>query len=93
MAFRSPNAGQTALTLQHATSPRSGYKPPPGHNADGYTMAERVTMAKAKGLYANIHAKKKRIAAGSGEKMRKPGAKGAPTAANFKRAAKTAKKS
>ena len=49
-------------------------------------------MAKAKGLYANIHAKKKRIAAGSGEKMRRPGAKGAPTAANFKRAAKTAKK-
>ena len=49
-------------------------------------------MAKAKGLYGNIHAKKKRIAAGSGEKMRRPGAKGAPTAANFKRAAKTAKK-
>jgi hypothetical protein len=48
-------------------------------------------MAK-RGLYANIHAKKKRIAAGSGEKMRKPGSKGAPTAANFKRAAKTAKK-
>ena len=46
MAFRSPNAGQTALTLQHATSPRSGYKPPPGHNKDGYPMAERVTMAK-----------------------------------------------
>ena len=40
-------------------------------------------MAK-RGLYANIHAKKKRIAAGSGEKMRKPGSKGAPTAANFK---------
>ena len=49
-------------------------------------------MAKVKGLYANINAKKKRIAAGSGEKMRKPGSKGAPTAANFKRAAKTAKK-
>ena len=48
-------------------------------------------MAKRE-LYANIHAKKKRIAAGSGEKMRKPGTKGAPTAANFKRAAKTAKK-
>jgi len=45
-----------------------------------------------KGLYANIHAKRKRIASGSGEKMRKPGAKGAPTAANFKRSAKTAKK-
>ena len=47
-------------------------------------------MAKP-GLYANIHAKRKRIAAGSGEKMRKPGAPGAPTAANFKRAAKTVK--
>jgi len=49
-----------------------------------------ANMAKP-GLYANIHAKRKRIAAGSGEKMRKPGSKGAPTAANFKRAAKTAK--
>ena len=49
-------------------------------------------MAKAKGLYANIHAKRKRIAAGSGEKMRRPGAKGAPTKANFVRSAKTAKK-
>lgn len=47
-------------------------------------------MAKP-GLYANIHAKRKRITAGSKEKMRKPGAKGAPTAAQFKRAAKTAK--
>ena len=45
-----------------------------------------------RGLYANIHAKRKRIKAGSGEKMRKKGAKGAPTDANFKRAAKTAKK-
>ena len=43
------------------------------------------------GLYANINAKKKRIAAGSGEKMRKPGDKGAPTAADFKKSAKTAK--
>ena len=39
-------------------------------------------MAK-RGLYANIHAKRKRIKAGSGEKMRKPGAKGAPTSKNF----------
>jgi len=46
----------------------------------------------AKGLYANIHAKRKRIAAGSGEKMRKVGSKGAPTAKNFKQAAKTANK-
>jgi len=44
-------------------------------------------MAKRPGLYANIHAKKKRIAGGSGERMRKPGAKGAPTAASFKSAA------
>ena len=45
-----------------------------------------------KGLYANINAKKKRIAAGSGERMRKPGSMGAPTAAAFKQSAKTAKK-
>ena len=45
-----------------------------------------------KGLYANIHAKRKRIKKGSGETMRKPGTKGAPTAAAFKKAAKTAKK-
>ena len=44
------------------------------------------------GLYANIHAKKARIAAGSSEKMRKPGSKGAPTAADFKKSAKTRKK-
>jgi hypothetical protein len=44
------------------------------------------------GLYANINAKKKRIAAGSGEKMRKPGAKGAPTKADFIKSARTAKK-
>jgi signal recognition particle GTPase len=49
-------------------------------------------MAK-RGLYANIHAKRKRIAAGSGEKMRKVGSKGAPTAKQFKQAAKTAKPS
>jgi hypothetical protein len=44
------------------------------------------------GLYANIAVKKERVKAGSSEKMRKPGAKGAPTAAAFKAAAKTAKK-
>lgn len=43
------------------------------------------------GLYANINAKRKRIAAGSGEKMRKPGATGAPTAQAFKQSAKTAR--
>ena len=53
--------------------------------------ADEVMPGK-KGLYANIQAKRKRIAAGSGEKMRKPGSKGAPTAKAFKAAAKTAKK-
>jgi hypothetical protein len=48
-------------------------------------------VATKPGLYANIHAKQKRIAAGSGERMRKPGAKGAPTAKDFKESAKTAK--
>jgi len=47
---------------------------------------------KKRGLYANIAAKKKRIKAGSGEKMRKAGDPGAPTAKNFKDSAKTAKK-
>jgi len=49
-------------------------------------------VATKPGLYANIAAKRKRIAAGSGEKMRKIGSKGAPTAKDFKDAAKTAKK-
>ena len=49
-------------------------------------------MATKKGLYYNIAQKRKRIAAGSGEKMRKIGSKGAPTAKDFKDAAKTAKK-
>jgi hypothetical protein len=45
------------------------------------------------GLYANIHAKRERIAAGSGEKMRSVGSKGAPTAKDFRESAKTAKPS
>tara|TARA_R100000951_G_C2634769_1_gene178907 strand:- start:4 stop:192 length:189 start_codon:yes stop_codon:yes gene_type:complete len=53
---------------------------------------EEKLMPGKKGLYANIAAKKARIKAGSKEKMRKAGSKGAPTAKNFKQAAKTAKK-
>jgi len=49
-------------------------------------------VAKRPGLYANIHAKRKRIKEGSGERMRKPGEKGAPTAKAFKQSAKTAKR-
>ena len=61
------------------------------------SMSKQVTelggkrMAKA-GLYASIHAKRKRIAAGSDEKMREPGTKGAPTAKAFRQSAKTAKR-
>ena len=49
-------------------------------------------MASKRCLYSNIHAKRKRIKAGSGEKMRKVGQKGRPTAKAFKQSAKTAKK-
>jgi len=49
-------------------------------------------MATKPGLYSNIAAKRERIKAGSGEKMRKPGAKGAPTDKAFRESAKTAKK-
>ena len=51
-----------------------------------------VLNMKKPGLYANIHAKRKRIKAGSGEKMRKVGSKGAPSKAAFKAVAKTARK-
>lgn len=56
-----------------------------------YIAKKEFKMAR-RGLYANIAAKKKRIKAGSGETMRRPGSKGAPSKANFKRAAQTAKK-
>jgi hypothetical protein len=51
-----------------------------------------VDMATKPGLYANIHAKRERIKAGSGEKMKKPGAAGAPTEKAFRESAKTANK-
>jgi hypothetical protein len=53
---------------------------------------QEEVMAKKPGLYANIAAKRKRIEEGSGEKMRKAGAKGAPSDKAFKESAKTAKK-
>jgi hypothetical protein len=60
-------------------------------------MSKQVTEFGTKGvakpgLYANINAKRKRIAAGSDEQMRKPGTKGAPTAKAFRESAKTAKR-
>ena len=51
-----------------------------------------INRASSRGLYANIHAKRERIANGSGERMRQPGAKGAPSDQAFKDSAKTAKK-
>lgn len=51
-----------------------------------------MAVAKRTGLYENIRRKRARIAAGSKERMRRPGSKGAPSAADFRAAAKTAKK-
>jgi hypothetical protein len=65
-----------------------GVKKPRRDNTDFTQFAEGGKV----GLYANIHAKQKRIAAGSGEKMRPVGSKGAPTKAAFLQSAKTAKK-
>ena len=56
-----------------------------------FADADKGKKFKSGGLYANIHAKQDRIAHGSKEHMRKPGAKGAPTAEAFKQSAKTAK--
>ena len=64
----------------------------PGIQGGGVNLTHRFAEGGAVGLYANIHAKKKRIAAGSKEKMRKPGSKGAPSAQDFIQSAKTAKK-
>ena len=69
-------------------SPGGGSMPRPALMAKG----GKVATKKPVGLYANINAKRKRIAEGSGEKMRKPGSKGAPTAKAFRESAKTAKK-
>ncbi len=67
-----------------------GVKKPRRDNTDFTQFAEGGSVKP--GLYANIHAKQKRIAAGSGEKMRKVGSKGAPTKEAFIKSAKTAKK-
>jgi hypothetical protein len=57
----------------------------------GQSSKSKVEMLMKNGLYANIHRKRARIEAGSGEKMRKAGSKGAPSASDFKEAAKTRK--
>lgn len=66
-------------------------KPPKQAVAIAYNVKRRAEGMKEGGLYANIHAKQERIKHGSGEKMRKPGSAGAPTAEAFRESAKTVK--
>jgi hypothetical protein len=61
------------------------------YNKEGKRIKEDTITEEKPGLYANIHAKQRRIKNGSGEHMRKPGSKGAPTAQSFKDAQKTVK--
>ena len=91
--FRSPNSGQTALTLQHMTSPASGYKPPAGHNADGYTMAQRVGMKKGGWIQDVNKAIKKRKTKGKCTPITKKGCTGGAKALakTFKKMAKKRK--
>ena len=63
----------------------------PGKEIKGRSKRANYRNGGGPGLYANIAAKKARFKAGSGEKMRTAGSKGAPTKANFKRAAQTAR--
>jgi hypothetical protein len=76
--------------MQAAAHTKGGFGGVPQKVGKEFVKADK--MKDGGGLYANIHAKKERIAAGSGERMRKPGSAGAPTAADFKASAKTAKK-
>ena len=92
--FRSPNAGQTSLSLQHATSPRSGYRPPAGHNADGYMMPERVGAKKGGWIQDATKSIKKRGTKGKCTPITKKGCTGRAKALakTFKKMAKKRKK-
>ena len=74
--------------MEAAAHTKGGFGGVPQSVGKEFVKADKM---KNGGLYANIHAKQERIAHGSGEKMRKPGSKGAPTADAFKESAKTAK--
>ena len=74
--------------MQAAAHTKGGFGGVPQKVGKEFAAADKM---KSGGLYANIHAKQERIAAGSGEKMRKVGSAGAPAAAAFKQSAKTAK--
>jgi hypothetical protein len=77
--------------MEAAAHIRGGYGGVPQKVGKEFVEADEGKKFKNGGLYANIHAKQERIAHGSGEKMRKVGSKGAPTADAFKQSAKTAK--
>lgn len=83
---KSPKAFQSNVKAEVASG-----KPVKQAVAIAYDVQRRAKKADGGGLYANIHAKQERIKHGSGEKMRKPGSPGAPTAKAFKESAKTAK--
>jgi hypothetical protein len=74
--------------MQAAAHTKGGFGGVPQKVGKEFAAADKM---KSGGLYENIHKKQERIAAGSGEKMRKVGSAGAPTAAAFKQSAKTAK--
>ena len=74
--FRSPNAGQTSLALQHDTSPRSGYRPPAGHNADGYTNGGDRVNFRVGGRVALKEGSKKNWMQDVNKSIKKRGTKG-----------------
>lgn len=77
--------------MQAAAHTKGGFGGVPQKVGKEFVAADKK-MKSGGGLYANIHAKQERIAAGSGERMRKVGSAGAPTASAFKESAKTVKK-
>ena len=94
MVFKSPNAGKTSLTLQHSTSPRSGYKPNLGANSDGYpTGGISVRMAKGGWIQDATKSIKKRGTKGKCTPITKKGCTGRAKALakTFKKMAKKRK--
>ena len=76
--------GRPATQPQSSGFPSQGSERRVSRNIDNFESVEQGVAEESKGLWANIHAKQKRIKSGSGEHMRKPGSKGAPTAKSFK---------
>ena len=77
--------------MQAAAHTKGGYGGVPQKVGKEFAKADKGKEFKGGGLYENIHKKRERIAEGSGEKMRRVGSKGAPTAQAFKQSARTAK--